>query len=72
MKSSNYFDDIQTIQDLGQFYLSPEIKFDNFCIIGDVKLVDRNNRRGPFRIQIFNSEIPGQFIMEFSSYLFKK
>ena len=59
------------IQDLGHFYLNPEIRFENYCIIGDVKLVDRNNRRGPFRIQIFNSLIPGQFIMEFSSYLFK-
>ena len=59
------------VQGLDQFYLSPEIKFDKFSIIGDVKLVNRNNRRGPFRIQIFNSDIPGQFKMEFSSYLFK-
>jgi hypothetical protein len=60
-----------SIQDLGHFYLKPEIKYDKFSIIGDMQLVNRNNRRGPFRIQIFNSDIPGQFNMEFSSYLFK-
>lgn len=68
----NYLKEIcKTIESLGIFYFKPDIKFDSFIIIGDLKLINRNNRRGPFRILIVNGENPGQFILEFSSYLFK-
>ncbi len=68
----NYLKEIcKVVASMCPYYLLPEIKFDSFSIIGDAKLEDRNNRRGPFIIRINNSERPGQFNVEFSSYLFK-
>ena len=67
-----YLSDISSkIQSTGKFYLSPEIKFEDFKIIGDFNLSTRKNRRGPFRILVKNDIIPGNFLIEISSYLFK-
>lgn len=55
----------------GIFHFIPEIKFEDFKIIGDYNLVNRNNRRGPFRILVKNDITPGQFLIEVSGYLFK-
>jgi len=55
----------------GVYHLSPRLDKEDFKIIGDYNLTHRNNRRGPFRIVIRNSERPGQFIFELSAYLFK-
>lgn len=52
----------------GEFYLKPMVIKEEFKIIGDYKL---NNRRGPFRVLIKNDIVPGKFIIEASSYLFK-
>jgi len=55
----------------GKFHLEPQVNLDDFRIIGDYNLVNRKNRRGPFRILIKNSIYPGKFIIELSSYLFR-
>ncbi len=55
----------------GIFHLEPQVNLDDFRIIGDYNLINRNNRRGPFRIIIKNSIYPGKFIIELSSYLFR-
>ncbi len=62
---------LQIIQSSGEFHFLPEIKFEDFKIIGDYNLTNRKNRRGPFRILIKNGIFPGQFFLEVSSYLFK-
>jgi hypothetical protein len=53
------------------FYYEPEPDLQNFAIYGDFILKSRNERRGPFRISIKNDCIPGKFIVEAASYLFK-
>jgi len=55
----------------GLFYYAPCLIFEEFKIIGDYNLVNRNKRRGPFRILIKNDIIPGKFLVEISGYLFK-
>ncbi len=55
----------------GVFHLVPELIFEDFKIIGDYNLVNRNNRRGPFQILVKNDIVPGQFLLEMSCYLFK-
>lgn len=54
-----------------KFYLKPEVKYEEYKIIGDFDLEKRKNRRGPFRVLLLNDTVPGQFIVEVSSYLFK-
>lgn len=61
----------EKIQKSGSFHFKPEIIFENFQIIGDFNLLNRKQRRGPFRILVKNSVIPGEFLIEASSYLFK-
>jgi len=55
----------------GLYHLSPKLEREDFKIIGDYNLTHRNNRRGPFRVVVKNSDKPGQFIFEVSAYLFK-
>ncbi len=59
------------LKEQGKFHLEPQVNLDDFRIIGDYNLINRNNRRGPFRVLIKNSASPGKFIIELSSYLFK-
>lgn len=61
----------QKIEVSGLFYFQPEIRVEDFKIIGDYNLVNRRNRRGPFRIIVKNDIVPGHFIIEVSGYLFK-
>jgi hypothetical protein len=53
------------------FHLPPRLIKEDFKIIGDYDLTHRDNRRGPFRLIIKNSQYPGKFILELSAYLFK-
>lgn len=55
----------------GLFYYAPDLILEEFKIIGDYNLVNRNNRRGPFRILTKNDLVPGRFLIEVSGYLFK-
>lgn len=59
------------LESSGKFYLSPQIDYEDFKIIGDYNLQQRNNRRGPFRVLIINDEKPGYFKIEVSGILFR-
>lgn len=61
----------EKIFESGTFYKSPEIFPEDYKIIGDYILPNREARRGPFRVLIKNDLIPGEFQIEISSYLFK-
>jgi hypothetical protein len=54
-----------------EFNKIPEYNSERFVILGDVKLISRDNRRSPFRIAIKNSVYPGKFILQIAGYLFK-
>ena len=60
------------INKMGSFYMEPTRRLKDFEIVGDFNLTERDNRRGPFSITVKNDEIPGKFIIQACSYLFKK
>jgi hypothetical protein len=53
------------------YYYGPELDLKSFAISGDIVLSKRRNRRGPFIIKVNNDIVPGKFIIEASSHLFK-
>lgn len=53
------------------FHYPPELDEEKFEIKGDLQLVNRMNRRGPFVIQLKNHICPGEFCFKLASHIFK-
>lgn len=53
------------------FWVQPNFDQSSFELTGDIKINERNNRRGPFIIKAKNSVKPGEFKFEIASHIFK-
>lgn len=60
---------VHEVGEWGEFHLEPRVEM-KYSLIGDFRLTNRNGRRGPFRVRILGSDVPGRFMVEVASYLF--
>lgn len=67
-----YFNEILLIVNrMGDYNMKPTFRDNGFSIEGDLKIIRDVERMGPFRITIVNGDLPGEFMLNIASFLFK-